>query len=64
MQVIETEIPDVKIIIPDVHGDARGWFVEQYNAARYEAACTMVALGFDLENRHVKRLCSHRCQCG
>ena len=28
MQVIETEIPDVKIIIPDVHGDARGWFVE------------------------------------
>ena len=38
MQVIETEIPDVKIIIPDVHGDARGWFVEQYNAARYKAA--------------------------
>ena len=37
MQVIETEIPDVKIIIPDVHGDARGWFVEQYNAARYKA---------------------------
>ena len=38
MQVIETEIPNVKIIIPDVHGDARGWFVEQYNAARYKAA--------------------------
>lgn len=37
MQVIETGIPDVKIIIPDVHGDARGWFVEQYNAARYKA---------------------------
>lgn len=37
MQVIETEIPDLKIIIPDVHGDARGWFVEQYNAARYKA---------------------------
>ena len=28
---------------------------KQYYAARYEAACTMVALGFDLENRHVKR---------
>ena len=28
---------------------------KQYNAARYEAACTMGALGFDLENRHVKR---------
>lgn len=37
MQVIASEIPDVKIIIPDVHGDARGWFVEQYNAARYKA---------------------------
>ena len=32
------EITDDKIIIPDVHGDARGWFVEQYNAARYKAA--------------------------
>lgn len=38
MQVIASEIPDVKIIIPDIHGDARGWFVEQYNAARYKAA--------------------------
>lgn len=38
MQVIDTEIEGVKIIIPDVHGDARGWFVEQYNAERYKAA--------------------------
>ena len=38
MQVINTEIEGVKIIIPDVHGDARGWFVEQYNAERYKAA--------------------------
>ena len=37
MQVIDTEIEGVKIIIPDVHGDARGWFVEQYNAERYKA---------------------------
>ena len=38
MQVINTEIEGVKIIIPDVHGDARGWFVEQYNAERYKVA--------------------------
>ncbi|MGN0888234.1 MAG: dTDP-4-dehydrorhamnose 3,5-epimerase [Kiritimatiellia bacterium] len=38
MQVLNTEIEGVKIIIPDVHGDERGWFVEQYNAARYNAA--------------------------
>ena len=38
MQVIPTELEDVKIIEPQVFGDARGWFVEQYNAARYKAA--------------------------
>ena len=38
MMVIETEIAGVKTIEPDVHGDSRGWFVEQYNAERYKAA--------------------------
>ena len=38
MKVITTEIEDVKIIEPQVFGDARGWFVEQYNAARYREA--------------------------
>ena len=38
MNVIDTEIADVKIIEPKVLGDARGWFCEQYNAARYKAA--------------------------
>lgn len=35
MEVIKTRIPDLKIIIPDVHGDERGWFVETYNLSRY-----------------------------
>lgn len=35
MKVIETEIPDVKIIEPDVFRDARGYFAETYNEARY-----------------------------
>lgn len=38
MKVIDTEIEGVKIIEPDVFGDHRGWFVEQYNAGRYKAA--------------------------
>ena len=38
MKVTTTEIEGVLIIEPDVHGDSRVWFVEQYNAARYKAA--------------------------
>lgn len=35
MQVKSTAIPEVKIIVPDVYGDARGYFFESWNAARY-----------------------------
>ena len=38
MKVRETEIEGLKLIEPQVVGDARGWFVEQYNAERYKAA--------------------------
>ena len=38
MNVVATEIPDVLIVEPQVFGDSRGWFVEQYNAGRYKAA--------------------------
>ncbi len=38
MKVIDAAISDVKIIEPDVFGDSRGWFVEQYNHARYSDA--------------------------
>lgn len=38
MQVISNPlIPEVKTIIPQVFGDSRGWFVEQYNAERYKS---------------------------
>ena len=30
MEVILTEIPDVKIVVPDKHRDARGYFAELY----------------------------------
>lgn len=38
MKTIDTSIPDLKIVEPDVFGDERGWFCEQYNEARYRAA--------------------------
>jgi len=38
MKVEATAIPDVKIVTPDVHFDARGYFVETYNRRRYEQA--------------------------
>lgn len=38
VQVIPQAIPDVKLVIPDVFGDARGFFQETCHAARYRAA--------------------------
>ena len=38
MEVIFTEIPDVKIVVPDIHRDARGYFAETYNEERYVRA--------------------------
>ncbi len=35
MNVIETSIPDVKIIEPKVYGDDRGFFLESFQADRY-----------------------------
>ena len=38
MNIIATEIPDVKIIEPVIHKDARGYFAETYNEERYVKA--------------------------
>lgn len=35
MKLIDTRIPDVKIIDPAVFGDARGFFMETWNAAKF-----------------------------
>lgn len=43
MNVIETKIPGVLIIEPDVHGDHRGYFMETYSKKKYEE------LGIDVE---------------
>jgi len=38
MEVLATEIPDVKVVVPDFHRDARGYFVETYSEERYVRA--------------------------
>jgi dTDP-4-dehydrorhamnose 3,5-epimerase len=38
MRCTATELPDVKLIVPDVHGDARGFFKETWNARRFAEA--------------------------
>jgi dTDP-4-dehydrorhamnose 3,5-epimerase len=38
LQVVETSIPGVVVIEPTVFGDARGFFMETFNADRYAAA--------------------------
>ncbi|MBP2698835.1 dTDP-4-dehydrorhamnose 3,5-epimerase [Photobacterium lucens] len=40
MKVIETEIPDVKIIEPSVFGDERGFFMETWNQKKFEEEVT------------------------
>lgn len=38
MDFIPTSIPEVLLIKPQVHGDARGFFMETYQAERFDAA--------------------------
>ncbi len=38
MRFAPTAIPDVMLIEPTVHGDARGFFMETWHAARFQAA--------------------------
>lgn len=43
MKLVQTDIPDVLIIEPQVFGDERGFFIETWNAKRFADA----GLGFD-----------------
>ena len=38
MKVMQTDLPGVVVIEPQVHGDARGFFYESYNAQKYKEA--------------------------
>jgi dTDP-4-dehydrorhamnose 3,5-epimerase len=54
VKIIETILPGCVVIEPDVHGDARGFFYESYNAAKYKKA------GFDLRFVQSNVSCSAR----
>lgn len=54
MEIILTDIPDVKIVVPDIHRDARGYFAETYNKARYEAVGIGACFVQDNESRSSK----------
>ena len=38
MEIIDTIIPELKVIQPKVFGDARGYFFESYNKQQLAAA--------------------------
>ena len=38
MRVIPTDLPGVLVIEPDIYRDERGFFLEQFQAKRYEEA--------------------------
>ncbi|MFA0437774.1 dTDP-4-dehydrorhamnose 3,5-epimerase [Vibrio breoganii] len=40
MKIIDTKIPDVKIIEPDVFGDERGFFMETWQQKKFEELVT------------------------
>ena len=50
MKVIDTKIPDVKIIEPTVFGDERGFFMETWNQKRFEELVTGKATQFVQDN--------------
>ena len=49
MRITPTRIPDVRVIEPQVFGDARGFFFESYNQQKLEAALGR-AMGFVQDN--------------
>ena len=54
MQVIETAIPDVKIIEPKVFGDERGFFMETYRHAWFKQHCADVEFVQDNHSKSAK----------
>jgi len=44
MKMIQTDIPDVVIIEPQVFSDERGWFMESFNEKRFHEELTRLGL--------------------
>ncbi|ETT07696.1 dTDP-4-dehydrorhamnose 3,5-epimerase [Providencia alcalifaciens] len=50
MKIIETNIPDVKIIEPQIFGDERGFFMETWNQKKFEKLVTGKPTNFVQDN--------------
>ncbi|MDZ5515577.1 dTDP-4-dehydrorhamnose 3,5-epimerase [Vibrio fluvialis] len=55
MKIIDTKIPDVKIIEPVVFGDERGFFMETWNQKRFEDMVTGKPTTFVQDNHSKSR---------
>ena len=55
MKFVPTEIPGVVVIEPDVHRDARGFFLETYHAAKYRDGGISCAFVQDNHSRSAGR---------
>lgn len=55
MKVIDTAIPDIKIIEPTVFGDERGFFMETWNQQRFEELVTKRKTPFVQDNHSKSR---------
>ena len=58
MQIIETAIPEVKILVPELFGDERGYFFESWNEKKYRACgieCAWIQDNESLSSRGVLR---------
>ena len=51
MKIIKTDIPDVLVIEPAVHGDARGYFLESWNQGEFDAAVRPINFVQDNESK-------------
>lgn len=57
MKVVPTRIPDVLILEPKVYGDARGFFMESFNAGAFQEATGLnVAFVQDNHSRSAKNV--------
>lgn len=57
MKLIPTDLPEVVIVEPTVFGDDRGWFIESFNAQRFEDG--LLQLGLPAPGRFVQD--NHSC---
>jgi dTDP-4-dehydrorhamnose 3,5-epimerase len=54
VRVLATELPGVLVIEPDVHRDARGYFLETYHAEKYRAAGIDALFVQDNQSRSIR----------